>query len=109
MQERILQLNFRVNIAGDQYQAAVSPLADSFAAVPGLRWKIWYVKNEQTGDAGGIYLFDNQMSLDRFASSDLVKQVMSHPALTDFSVKQFDILERESLTTRAPLGAKVGA
>lgn len=109
MKERILQLNFRVRVPGTEYQAAVSPLANDFAAVPGLRWKIWYVKNEQTGEAGGIYLFEDQASLDKFLASGLPKQVMSHPALSDFTVKQFDILERESLTTRAPIGVKVGA
>lgn len=109
MRERIFQLNFRVKVPGGEYQAAVSPLADAFAAVPGLRWKIWYQKNEQTGEAGGIYLFEDQVSLDKFLASDLPKQVMGHPALSDFSTKQFDILERESLTTRAPIGAKVGA
>lgn len=109
MKERVLQLNFRVKVSGPEYQAAVSPLANDFAAVPGLRWKIWYQKNEQTGEAGGIYLFEDQASLDKFLASGLPKQVMGHPALSDFSTKQFDILERESLTTRAPIEAKVGA
>lgn len=109
MRERILQLNFRVRVSGTDYHAAVSPLADAFASVPGLRWKIWYQKSEQTGEAGGIYLFEDQESLDKFLASGLPKQVMGHPALSDFTIKQFDILERESLTTRAPIGAKVGA
>ncbi len=108
MKERILQLNFRVKVPGGEYQAAVAPLVDAFAAVPGLRWKIWYVKNERTGEAGGIYLFNDQASLDKFLESGLTKQVMGHPALSDFNAKQFDILERESLTTRAPIEAKVG-
>ena len=109
MKERILQLNFSVKVSGTDYQAAVGPLAESFAAVPGLRWKIWYQKHEESGEAGGIYLFEDQASLDKFLASDLVKQVTSHPALSNFGVKQFGILERESQTTRAPLAAKVGA
>lgn len=109
MKERILQLNFRVKVSGNEYQAAVSPLAGEFAAVPGLRWKIWYEKNDQTGEAGGIYLFDDQTSLDKFLASNLTKQVMAHPALTDFSAKQFAVLEQPSHTTRAPIGVKVGA
>ncbi len=109
MEERILQLNFRVKVSGGDYEMAVSPLANAFAAVPGLRWKIWYQKDEQTGEAGGIYLFEDKASLDSFLASDLTKRVMSQPALSDFSAKQFDILERESLATRAPIGAKVGA
>lgn len=109
MKERIIQLNFKVKVSGTEYQQAVSPLAEDFAAVPGLRWKIWYEKNERTGEAGGIYLFEDQTSLDRFMESPLTKQVMEHPALSEFNAKQFDILERESRTTRAPIGVKVGA
>jgi hypothetical protein len=108
MAERILQLNFKVKVSGKDYQAAVSPLANAFAAVPGLRWKIWYQKNEQAGEAGGIYLFADPASLDKFLTSDLAKTVSSHPALSDLSIKQFDILERETMTTRGPVGVKVG-
>lgn len=108
MKERILQLNFRVKVPAGDYQAVVSPMAETFAAVPGLLWKLWYVKNEQTGEAGGIYLFEDQAALDKFVASDLAKQVMSAPVLGDFVAKQFDILERESLITRAPIGVKVG-
>lgn len=109
MSERILQLNFKVKATGKDYQSAVSPMADAFAAVPGLRWKIWYQKNEETGEAGGIYLFEDPASADTFLSSELVAKVTSHPALGDFSVKQFDVLERETMITRGPVGVKVGA
>lgn len=109
MEEKILQLNFKVKVSGREYQAAVAPLADEFAAVPGLRWKIWYEKNDKEAEAGGIYLFDDQASLDEFLTTDLVKTVMSHPALSDFTAKQFNVLERESTITRAPIGARVGA
>jgi len=109
MAERILQLNFRVKVGGKDYQTAVAPLADAFAAVPGLRWKIWYQKNEGTNEAGGIYLFEGQSSLDKFLVSDLVAKVKSHPALSEFNIKQFDVMERESLITRGPVGAKVRA
>lgn len=109
MSDRILQLNFKVKPTGKEYQSAVSPMAEAFAAVPGLRWKIWYEKDEDTGEAGGIYLFSDQASVDKFLSSDLVAKVTSNPALSDFSVKQFDILERETMITRGPVGVKVGA
>jgi predicted metal-dependent hydrolase len=107
MTERVLQLNYRVKVSGKDYQAAVSPLADAFAAVPGLRWKIWYQKNETSNEAGALYLFENQASLDKFLASDLAAKVTGHSALGDFSIKQFDVLEKESMKTRAPLGEKV--
>lgn len=41
---------------------------------------------------GGIYLFDDESSVKAFLESDLVQQVTSRPALSDFSVKQFDVV-----------------
>ncbi len=41
MSERILQLNFKFNVSASEYEQAVSALCDQFAALPGLRWKIW--------------------------------------------------------------------
>ena len=45
-------------------RGGVAPLAEQYAAVPGLRWKIWII-NEAEGEAGGIYLFDDEESLMR--------------------------------------------
>ena len=58
MSGMLLQLNFKYNVSPADYEGAVSPLADKFAAVPGLRWKIWMI-NEAESEAGGIYLFDD--------------------------------------------------
>jgi hypothetical protein len=35
--------------------------------------------------------------------------VLSHPALSDFSVKQFEVMEAVSRITHAPLAATVAA
>lgn len=77
-------------------------MASEFADVPGCRWKIWLM-NEANNEAGGIYLFDDEATLSTFLSSPLVSAVTSHPALSNFSVKQFDTLEAISKITRAPI------
>ncbi|MCK4725954.1 MAG: YdhR family protein [Anaerolineales bacterium] len=41
MPGRIMQLNFKFSVSGSDYEQAVSQLAGQFAAVAGLRWKIW--------------------------------------------------------------------
>ena len=108
MSARIMQLNFRFNVSGAEYEQAVSPLADDFAAVPGLRWKVWMI-NEAEKEAGGIYLFDDEASVKDFLEGPLAAQVTSHPALSDFSVKQFDVMEELTTTTRGPVEAGVSA
>lgn len=44
MSGRILQINFKFNVARSQYEQAVQPLAAPIAAVAGLRWKVWILK-----------------------------------------------------------------
>jgi len=102
MASRILQLNFKFNVSKKDYEGAVSPLADKFAAVDGLVWKIWLM-NEENGEAGGIYFFKDDSSLKAFLESDLAAGVSSHPALSEMSVKQFDIMEDITAITRGPV------
>ncbi len=108
MSSRILQLNFKFSVSGDAYTEAVAPLADDFAAVPGLRWKIWMI-NEEQKEAGGIYMFADQRAVDLFLESPLPKIVMEHPALSDFSVKLFDVMEAQTAITHGPVMAGASA
>lgn len=102
MSVKLLQLNFKFNVSGTEYEQAVSPLAKEFADLPGLRWKVW-ILNEAEQEAGGIYLFDNEASVKAYLEGPLAAQVMSHPALSDFSAKQFDVMEDVTAITRGPV------
>ena len=55
--------------------------------------------------AGGVHLFADQTAVDAHVNSEIVAGILSHPALSDFDVKTFDVLEDFSLVTRAPIGA----
>ena len=45
-----------------------------FKAIPGLIQK-YYVKTDQPGQYGGIYVWDSPQSLQEFRSSDLAKSI----------------------------------
>ena len=102
MSAKILQVNFKFNVPTTAYEQTVSPMANDFAAVRGCRWKIWLM-NEAESEAGGIYQFEDDASLKAFLEGPLVAAVVSHPALSDFSVKQFDVMEAISKITRGPI------
>ncbi|MGB2770314.1 MAG: YdhR family protein [Candidatus Zixiibacteriota bacterium] len=102
MPGRILQINFKFNVTRDEYEQAVSALARDFAALAGLRWKIW-IMNEAEKEAGGYYMFEDAASVKAFLEGPLAAGVTSHPALSDFSVKQFDVMDDLSKTTRGPI------
>ena len=99
----ILQINYRFNVAREAHDQAVALMADDIAATPGLTWKVWLM-NEEGSEAGGIYFFESAAAAKAFLESALVAQVLQHPALSDFSVKQFDVAEGLSRITRAPIG-----
>lgn len=102
MSQQILQLNFNFNTTADEYENLVSPMAQDFSDVSGLQWKIWLL-NKEKNEAGGIYLFESEKAVEDFKKTPLISAVMSHPALSNISVKQFDILEKPSSVTNAPL------
>jgi hypothetical protein len=102
MSVKILQLNFRFSVSADDYTAAVSALADDFAVLPGLQWKIWMINDEEK-EAGGIYLFENEASLKAYLEGELAAQVMKHPALSDFSAKLFNVMDEVTAKTRGPV------
>lgn len=106
MPQQILQVNFKFSVSRPEYEGLVSSLAQDFAKVPGCVWKIWLM-NETEREAGGIYLFSDVPALEQFKASPLVAGVLKNPALSAFSIKQFDVLESVSRVTRAPLGASV--
>lgn len=106
MSQKILQINFKYHVSRAEYETAVAPLAAPIAAMPGLVWKVWLM-NEAEQEAGGIYLFTDGSTLDAYLNSDIVAGIISHPALSDFSVKQFEVMEEVSAVTRGPVGTAV--
>lgn len=98
----LLEVNFKYNVPTADFQAAVSPLADQFAATDGLRWKIWAI-DEENSQFSGILMFDDAAKRDAFLQSDLAETVTTHPALSDFAILPYDIMAAESRVTNAPM------
>jgi hypothetical protein len=102
MSGKIVEINFKFNVPRADYEQAVSPLANEFAAVDGLQWKIWLM-NEEESEAGGVMLFDDEASAKAFLEGPVAAKVTGHPALSDFSVKLFDLMKSETFITRGPV------
>jgi hypothetical protein len=102
MAQQILQINCNYCGSKEEYEKIASSLSLEVADVPGCVWTIWLL-NEETKEAGGIYLFTDEFALDDYKSSRLMASLFKNPALTNFKFKEFDALERVSRTTRGPL------
>lgn len=103
MSQKILVTNFSYSVSREEYESMAWELGSAFADVPGCLWKIWLFDDEKK-EAGAVYLFEDEKALQNFKSSPLVASVLSHPALSNFDLKERDILKQVSEVTRAPLG-----
>jgi hypothetical protein len=103
MSARILQINFKFSISPAELMEGFGPLVEPIANLPGLRWKIWSM-NEAERAFGGIYLFDDEASANAYLAGPIVAQLGQHPALSNITAKQFDVLEAPSAVTRGPVG-----
>ena len=103
MSARILQINFKFSISPAELMEGFADLVEAIANVPGLRWKVWSM-NEAEREFGGIYLFDDEASANAYLSGPIVAQLGQHPALSEITAKQFDVLEEPSAVTRGPIG-----
>jgi len=102
MSGRILQINFKFSISPDELAEGFAPTAGPIAEVAGLRWKIWSL-NEAASEFAGIYLFDDSESAQAFLEGPIIAEVSKHPALSDISAKQFDVIDELSAITRGPV------
>jgi hypothetical protein len=102
MSQKMLVTNYNYNVSLNEYEQMTSQLGQAFAEVPGCLWKIWLVDDTKK-EAGAVYLFKDEQSLKAFKESPLVASVLSHPALSNFDLKERDILEEVSKVTKAPL------
>lgn len=102
MSKKLLQINVNYSVPTEDFKAAWLHAAGPISQQPGLIWKIWlYAADRQEG--GGWYLFDSMEHVQAYLDSDIVAAFKSNPALSNLSVKIFDIGEDASVITHAPI------
>lgn len=102
MSQKILVTNYTFSVPAEEFEGMAAQLAPAFAEVAGCLWKIWLI-DAPGKQAGAVYLFKDNESLQNFKASPLVASVLSHPALSNFDLKERDILTGPSEVTFAPL------
>jgi hypothetical protein len=102
MSGKILQINFKFSVSPSDLAEGFAPLAEPIAAVKGMRWKIWAL-NPSESEFAGIYLFDDGESVQAYLEGPIITDLKKHPALSDISAKQFDVVDEFSAITRGPV------
>jgi hypothetical protein len=108
MTQKILQINFKITTSVKDYATLVGPFADPIAKTPGLEWKVWLF-NEQNHEAGGVYLFRDDASVNAYLSGEIVAGLKKQPTIKDISAKVFDVEKSLTHKTRGPIKATVAA
>lgn len=100
----ILQINYRRPDMPAQEWAAryTDDTAQPFVDMRGLRWKIW-IDEPELQLSGGIYLFETRADADAYLQGPIIARMKANPGLSDLSFRVFEIRERVSKLTRAPL------
>jgi hypothetical protein len=102
MTQKLLQINFTITSSAKDYATLVAPFVDPIAKTPGLEWKVW-IFNEQNHEAGGIYLFRDEASVNAYMHGDIVAGLGKQPTIKDISAKIFDVDETLTQKTRGPI------
>ena len=102
MSQVILQINIKINIPVAELEPAWLEAAQPIADTPGLRWKVW-LKNEAEREVGGIYLFDDEASVQAYLNGPIVAAIKASPVNVSISAKQFNIMETHTAITRGPI------
>jgi hypothetical protein len=86
---------------GKEMAGALKDLAASISSEPGLLWKIW-TENPSTREAGGIYLFTDQPSAERYIEKHTAR--LQQFGVTKVNAKLFVVNPELTHITRGPLG-----
>ena len=81
------------------YQAHAEQNAPAFAALPGLRAKIW-LANRQAGTYGGIYTWDDVAAMRAYQGGKIFQGLQANPQMIDVTVSDFSVLAGPTKVTR---------
>ena len=102
---RILAIRFHSSARLADLAQPFKELAAQIAQVHGLRWKVFVHEGDHV--VGGIYLFDDQASVDAYLAGPIVAGIQSNPAFSDIRVEQYDVAEEPTAITRGPVAIPV--
>ena len=81
------------------YQAHAEQVAPMFAALPGLRAKIW-LANQQTRTYGGIYTWDDIAAMKAYEGGKIFQGLRANPHMIDVTARDFPVLAGPTKVTR---------
>ncbi|GED17783.1 monooxygenase [Aneurinibacillus migulanus] len=98
MYYKLLQIDFPVDGPWrEEMTTTYSKLAAHISQTPGLLWKIW-TENVETGEAGGIYLFEDEASAQNYLTEHTTR--LESFGIQNIRAKIFDVNQQLSEITK---------
>ena len=100
----ILQVNYTyTGISRADWEKRYSDeVATKFLSVDGLAWKIWLDAPDEPR-VGGIYLFETMAQAQAYLDGPIVARLKSNTAIENLETRLFNVRERMSAITNAPV------
>jgi hypothetical protein len=92
-----LVVTFNTDATIEEFTAANEEDAPVFADVDGLLVKIW-IADPDSHTYGGIKLFRDSASVDRYLESDIFKSIVEDPTVKEATYRRYQVIE--SLTAK---------
>jgi hypothetical protein len=89
------------NLAGlepDQYAAHCETVAPRFAALPGLRTKVW-LADPVTNTYGGVYAWESRDALAAYIDGPLFAGLLANDGLANVTTRDFALLTAPTAIT----------
>lgn len=96
----IAQVNYSTDFKEGVPREEKLKIAEQRATIPGFIWKVW-LRNEETGRGGGIFLFEDRKSAEAWLAGRAGRKFS--PSTTNVTVELFDVDEELSRISLAPL------
>jgi hypothetical protein len=92
-------ITFSSSASLDDLKGPFTDYANALRGVNGLVAKTW-IRDGST--LGGFYIFASRQASENYLSSQMVADLTSNPAFSDFQIRHFDVLEELSAITGSP-------
>lgn len=97
---KVVQIGCKLTVSAAEYRPIAAAIAAALAESPGLLARMLFL-NEDAGVAGGVWIFEDEISRDDFLSGELIVQLGEASFHRGLEFKLFDLL---SDGTAAPVG-----
>ncbi len=92
-------ITFATSASLDDLKGPFTDYANALKGVSGLVAKTW-IRDGST--LGGFHIFSSREDADSYLSSQMVADLTSNPAFSDFQIRHFDVLDELSAITGSP-------